>query len=86
MGLDSVELLMAIENYFGIEIPDADADTFEIVGNLSDYVVHTLEDRGEPVDPEEVWEQVVRITVEQLGVRPEEVTRTASFVNDLGAD
>lgn len=34
----------------------------------------------------EVTEKVKSIVVEQLGVKPEEVTPTASFVNDLGAD
>lgn len=33
-----------------------------------------------------VFDQVKDIIVEQLGVKPEEVTSTASFVDDLGAD
>ncbi|MBI5451516.1 MAG: acyl carrier protein [Gammaproteobacteria bacterium] len=33
-----------------------------------------------------IEERVKRIVVEQLGVKEEEVTRTASFVDDLGAD
>jgi len=33
-----------------------------------------------------VAEKVKAIIVEQLGAKPEEVTPTASFVNDLGAD
>ena len=33
-----------------------------------------------------VSEKVKAIIVEQLGAKPEEVTPTASFVNDLGAD
>ena len=31
-------------------------------------------------------EKVTEIIVEQLGVKPEEVTEEASFVDDLGAD
>ena len=31
-------------------------------------------------------EKVTEIIVEQLGVKPEEVTQEASFVDDLGAD
>ena len=33
-----------------------------------------------------ISEKVKSIIVEQLGAKPEEVTPTASFVNDLGAD
>ncbi len=33
-----------------------------------------------------VEERVKKIVVEQLGVKDEEVTSTASFVDDLGAD
>lgn len=33
-----------------------------------------------------VQERVTKIVIEQLGVEPEQVTPTASFVEDLGAD
>lgn len=33
-----------------------------------------------------VQEKITEIIVEQLGVKPEEVTPEASFVDDLGAD
>ncbi|ADL12544.1 acyl carrier protein [Acetohalobium arabaticum] len=33
-----------------------------------------------------VLEQVKEIVVEELAVEPEEVTETASFIDDLGAD
>ena len=35
---------------------------------------------------ESVEQKVKNIIVEQLGVNPEEVTRDASFIDDLGAD
>ena len=34
----------------------------------------------------DVKEKVVSIIVDKLGVNPEDVTETASFTNDLGAD
>lgn len=34
----------------------------------------------------EIEERVTKIIVEQLGVKPEEVTPNADFVDDLGAD
>lgn len=33
-----------------------------------------------------VYERVRQVIVDQLGVNPDEVTREAHFVNDLGAD
>jgi len=33
MGLDSVELLLAIEEEFGLDIPDRDAEKLYTVGN-----------------------------------------------------
>lgn len=33
-----------------------------------------------------VDEKIKSIIVEQLGVKPEEITPTASFIDDLGAD
>ncbi len=38
------------------------------------------------VSEEEIFEKVRAVIVEQLGVTEEEVTREASFTDDLGAD
>ena len=38
MGLDSVELVMATEEHFGIEIPDEDAETLQTVGDAIKYL------------------------------------------------
>jgi acyl carrier protein len=35
---------------------------------------------------QDIQERVVKVTVEQLGVKPEEVVDSASFQEDLGAD
>ena len=37
-SLDAVEIIMAIEEEYGIEIPDDDAETFQTVGDLVKYV------------------------------------------------
>ena len=37
-SLDAVEIIMAIEEEYCIEIPDEDAETFQTVGDLVKYV------------------------------------------------
>ena len=37
-SLDAVEIIMGIEDEFGIEIPDEDAEKFSLVGDLVKYV------------------------------------------------
>ena len=37
-SLDAVEIIMAIEEEYGIEIPDEDAETFQTVGARVKYV------------------------------------------------
>lgn len=37
-SLDFVELIMAIEDEFGVEIPDEDAEKFENVGSIVKYI------------------------------------------------
>ena len=37
-SLDAAEIIMAIEEEYGIEIPDEDAETFQTVGDLVRYV------------------------------------------------
>ena len=34
----------------------------------------------------DIFERVKKVTVEELGVKPEEVVESASFTEDLGAD
>ncbi len=38
------------------------------------------------MNEQEIYEKVKAVVVEQLGVNESEVTKTASFVEDLGAD
>lgn len=42
MGLDSIELIMEVENYFSISIPDKEAEKAYTVGRLVDCVANIL--------------------------------------------
>jgi acyl carrier protein len=41
-SLDIVELIMALEDEYGIEIPDEDAEKMETVGNAIKYIEERL--------------------------------------------
>lgn len=37
-SLDAVEIIMSIEDEFGIEVPDEDAENFKNIGDIVDYI------------------------------------------------
>jgi len=86
MGLSTVELIMAVEDEFGIELAEADAAKLAVLGEMHAHIVQAIRQRGESPNETDVWERLKAIGVEQLGVHPAEVTRAAHLVNDLGAD
>ncbi|MCE9547006.1 MAG: hypothetical protein K8T25_16145 [Planctomycetia bacterium] len=93
MGLDIMELVMEVEDEFCIAIPDEVAQRVRTVGDIYDYV---LEQKSRPIDPlnmmpaigspDEVWQKLQALFVNQLGVSPEQVTPEADIVKDLGRE
>jgi acyl carrier protein len=45
-SLDTVELVMALEEDFGIEIPDEDAEKAKTVGDVISYIAGKIKDEG----------------------------------------
>jgi acyl carrier protein len=86
MGLDSVELVMEVEDAFAIEIPNAAAEAIQTIGDMTNYVTTRLAVEGRPLAREVVFERVCAITCEQVGVKRDQLTESTSFVNDLGMD
>lgn len=87
MGLDSVELVLTVEETFSIEIPDRVAEKLVTVGKLHEYVVFEIH-RCERTGPsaEAVFDTLREIICAQLAVPPERVTPEARFVEDLKID
>jgi acyl carrier protein len=86
MGLDTVELVMAVEEEFELEIPDAAAEKMVTVGDMHAFLESELKRLGRDLDPAQVFERMRSIIVRQLGVDPDEVVPSARFVKDLHAD
>jgi acyl carrier protein len=47
-SLDVIEIVMEIEEHFGLDIPDDRADTVRTVGDMADGVLRLLAEQGEP--------------------------------------
>ncbi len=84
MGLDSVELVLSVEDAFDIQIPDPVAEKIYTVGQLQSYVVSELQRLGREPCSDTVFKTIQKITSEQLGVKTERVTLNAHFIKDLG--
>jgi acyl carrier protein len=45
-SLDTVELIMVLEEHFNIEIPDHEAERMETAGSVVNFVTHELQFRN----------------------------------------
>jgi acyl carrier protein len=86
MGLDTVELVMAIEDEFSIVIPDIYAERLLTVGDVTSYVTERLAREGRPLPREQVFERVCKVTCEQAGTTRDRLTEDTRFIDDLGMD
>ena len=90
MGMETVELAMAVEDEFGIAVPDELMQRVVTVGEFYDAILPLVRETGPPelrarTDLEEyLWSRVKTLAAEPYGIRPEEVTRATRFVEDLG--
>lgn len=87
MGLDTVELVLAVEKRFSIRIPNAVAARLATVGQMHQFLVEQLQHQGSfELSRDEVYTSLTDVICDQLGVSREKVTPDAHFVDDLGAD
>ncbi len=86
MGLDAVEMIVAVEEEFGITIPAADAEKMGTPGHLIAYVQKTLgsNQEGSLHRNDEIRKRVRGIISDQLLL--EDFKDTDEFGRDLGMD
>ena len=93
MGLDVVELVVRIENAFGIDIPNEVAPQLTTPGKVIDYVLLQLTDRSSgatrlppsgPWTREEVAAIVREVIIDETGI--EDFTEDSLFVDDMNLD
>ena len=86
MGLDAVELVMSVEETFGIEIADREVGTIRTAGDLHRCVLRKLGVSEDEPRAAEAWDRLVAIFADEFGVPPETVVPEADIVKDLGID
>ncbi len=86
MGLDTVELVMAFEEEFGIEVTNEVAEKMVSVRDVRDFVVAEIERHGGAVDPEDVLERIRTVTMKISNVDRSTIHLDTKFVDDLGLD
>ncbi len=89
MGLDTVELVMSVEEEFDIDIPPEAAEKITTVGDLRDFVVASLERKGGAPGgacPDSVLQRIRQIFEKGHGIGPERVVPAARIIADLGLD
>jgi len=86
MGLDTVELVLQIEDEYGISISIEEASEILTVGDLVILIEKHTGDIGQPILFEAIFERVVSFLVEDYDVKKELITPSSEIVKDLGLD
>ena|SRR5437588_1669519 len=82
MGLDTVELLMAFEEKFGVSIPDEDATQLTTPRKVTDYIFRKVGSATKT--REQIATTVEQIVAEQTGT--DDFSDDDDFVNDMNLD
>ena len=86
MGLDTVEILMEIEDEFGISVPDQVASNSLTVGDTHRIIVDMLVAKGAVRSAEleaDAWQRLVTIVTEQMRIEPEIVRPESRWIPDI---
>lgn len=86
MGLDVLEMAMAIEKKFQIRIPDETWARLRTVGETHDEVVRILQSRGAHDVPElraTIWDGITRIIEKHMGIPVDEVRPDSRWYPDI---
>jgi len=86
MGLDTIELVMQIEEEFSIEIPDDVASEILTIGELAQYLEKRTVGAPSEIKYDQACERIFEILIHDFKVNPKIVTANSRFVKDLGLD
>ncbi len=84
MGLDTVELIVKIEDHFMLPIPDQVAEKFVTVRDISDYI--TGISNADPERKIQMEQEILLIVSDHAGIDIKHLSLDMSIINDLGLD
>jgi hypothetical protein len=87
MGLDIVEMVMALEGEFGVKLEDEELRHTQTVGELYDYIGRLvapdrIRSEGGPYEGE-LWTRYVDLIERETGVDRARLRPSARFIRDL---
>lgn len=84
MGLDTVDLLMKVEDHFSISIPDVEAENIVTVQHYYDTVAKHL--NAKPDEIPAIQAAINTIIADYVGLDLAEIEPHKSITSDLGLD
>ncbi|MDR0735825.1 MAG: acyl carrier protein [Zoogloeaceae bacterium] len=85
MGLDTVELVLDVEDWFGIEINDSDAVNMHTPGDVADYVIRIRLDANAPCRSQAGFYRMRSVLMRTFGI-PRKNIHPATRLDDLWKD
>lgn len=91
MGMDSVYLVLAIEEAFNIEFTNEETRRIFTVGEMYAGVLRKLNESASLAGrkswtEEQVWAKLKEVILNEAAVTEEQITMNARFAEDLGID
>jgi acyl carrier protein len=84
MGLDAVEIVMEVEDHFGVSVPDEVASRCITVADLQRAIISLLVAKGQPRSTDlevEVYRHLVNIIVDQTGMNAADIRPESRWVD-----
>jgi acyl carrier protein len=86
MGLDTVELVLLLEDEFAITLPDELLSDIRTVGQLCQLIELRLQQQGRELEMAQIYSRMVFVLVKNFRVDPQRISASAEFVRDLGLE
>ena len=81
MGMEYVEVIMRVEEDFGLDIPDEDAEKLATVGLIVNYVL--VKTRSAVEDEPEIFRRIAQGISKDFDIPFETITRDSDLCRDL---